>query len=436
MSSYVASPFELETRRLKDIVQECQNELNRAIQEVQAQADRMAEIERARWEEEQQYYQSVADNKKKLEESIRKEKADRNHKKKQLANELEGMQIEIDAYSQRYGSLQNAEERQHKLVEELAETQGNLHLIEVKMKEHFRRTQEEIKTRSRESFGEAHDHALIGRQKTAVGVSLQANEDGGKRIHRTPSIQDLFSRRLKEALETPESRRIPGIASLMKEFDAQPEYAKSAFAVKNSEKLETYLKKLAALLEKGQKQKSDRKKTVTRYRAICGLLNMEPDEELLADPANLTKLTKAYQGLKRELLERKKRDYISQALYDVMSRHGIEYADAGDQNELYFGMENAELAVSGTDSDYLTMEITGQFDGNSATENDRRKSTAAARKFCSMLPDIEKELREEYGIVFKSISTEEPNEDSIVMKKSGVRKGRNVHKGLKSMSWQ
>ena len=162
----------------------------------------------------------------------------------------------------------------------------------------------------------------------------------------------------------------------------------------------------------------------------------KPDEELLADPANLTKLTKAYQGLKRELLERKKRDYISQALYDVMSRHGIEYADAGDQNELYFGMENAELAVSGTDSDYLTMEITGQFDGNSATENDRRKSTAAARKFCSMLPDIEKELREEYGIVFKSISTEEPNEDSIVMKKSGVRKGRNVHKGLKSMSWQ
>ena len=43
MSSYVASPFELETRRLKGIVQECQNELNRAIQEVQAQADRMAE---------------------------------------------------------------------------------------------------------------------------------------------------------------------------------------------------------------------------------------------------------------------------------------------------------------------------------------------------------------------------------------------------------
>ena len=127
MSSYVASPFELETRRLKGIVQECQNELNRAIQEVQAQADRMAEIQRARWEEERQYYQSVADNKKKLEDSIRKEKAERNQKKKQLANELERMQIEIDAYSQRYGSLQNAEERQQKLVEELAETQGNLY---------------------------------------------------------------------------------------------------------------------------------------------------------------------------------------------------------------------------------------------------------------------------------------------------------------------
>lgn len=436
MSSYVASPFELETRRLRGIVQQCQNELNRAIQEVQAQADRIVEIQLARLEEEQQYYQSLAEKKKEYEEGIRKVKAERNQKKKQLANELEKIQIEIDAYSQKYGSLQNAMDRQQKLVEELAKTQGDLHLVEEKMKEHFRRTQEEIKARSRERFGEEQNHALIGRQKTAGGVSLQGDEKGRRLIDRTPSKLDLFSRKLKEALETPESRRIPGLASLKKEFDAQPEYARRAFAVQNTEKLEAYLKKLSALLEKEQKQKADWNKTATRYRAICSLLNIEPDEKLLAASANLMKLTKVYQELKRELLERKKRDYISHALYEVMGRHGIEYVDAGEQNELYFGMENAELTVSGTDSDYLTMEITGQFDGNSATENDKRKSTATARKFCSMLPNIEKELREEYGILFKGISTEEPNEETIAMKKSGVRKGRKVHEGLKTMSWQ
>ena len=57
MSSYVASPFEIETRRLSGIVQECQKELNRAIRDMQDQVDRIAEIQRSRCVEEQKYYQ-------------------------------------------------------------------------------------------------------------------------------------------------------------------------------------------------------------------------------------------------------------------------------------------------------------------------------------------------------------------------------------------
>ena len=97
-------------------------------------------------------------------------------------------------------------------------------------------------------------------------------------------------------------------------------------------------------------------------------------------------------------------------------------------------MDSAELTVSGAGSDYLTMEIEGQYSGSSVTSNDRRKSTAAARHFCSLLPDIERELRDEFGLVFKNISTEEPDEDRIVMKRSSVRSGRRFHESARTMT--
>ena len=433
MSSYVASPFEIETRRLSGIVQECQKELNRAIRDMQDQVDRIAEIQRSRCVEEQKYYQAVTENKKKREENIKRERAERIQKKKQLANELERIQIELGAFSRRYGALQNAEERQRKLADELENTQGDPHLIEEKIREHVRRTQEEIKARSREDFGEGKGLALIGRQKAARGVSLQGIADSGKRVDRTPSKLDIFSQKLKAALEMPESRNVPGLAALKKEFDAQPDYAKSAFAVRNTEKLEEYLGRLAAIRARGQKKQKDWKKTVGEYLAICSILKTEPDQNLFADPANLMKLQKVCKELESTFVEKRKRDHVAHALTEVMKRHGIEFTNAGEQDALYFGMEDAELAVSGASSDYLTMAITGQYNGNTPTENDKRKSTAAAKKFCSMLPEIERELREEYGVMFKRISTVDPDENSIPMRKSGVRKGKKIHKGLNTM---
>ena len=53
MSSYVASPFEIERRRLQGIVNQCRMDLEQAVKEVQDQVDKIAEAERQRAAERQ-----------------------------------------------------------------------------------------------------------------------------------------------------------------------------------------------------------------------------------------------------------------------------------------------------------------------------------------------------------------------------------------------
>lgn len=434
MSSYVASPFEIERRRLQGIVNQCRMDLEQAVKEVQDQVDKIAEAERQRAAERQRLEQELKESRKRAVEKLAKEKQEVRARKTHLMAVLENKQLELDAYERQYGGMDSAYQRQQRLVRELENAGSDLSQIEKHIKEHFRKTREEVKARSVENHAADVSLATIGVQRADKGISLQMSQEEKKKRREKPSVRDLFSHRLRAAAAVPESAGVPQLAALKEEFEAQPEYAKAAFAAKNMKKLEGYLSRISALRKKAQEERSASEKAAAEYRAACLLLNREPDEQLLEEPLDLMNLTRACEELMRIYEDRKKREYVSRALSEVMGRHGIEYADAGEQGALLFTMDSAELTVSGAGSDYLTMEIEGQYSGSSVTSNDRRKSTAAARHFCSLLPDIERELRDEFGLVFKNISTEEPDEDRIVMKRSSVRSGRRFHESVRTMT--
>ena len=65
--------------------------------------------------------------------------------------------------------------------------------------------------------------------------------------------------------------------------------------------------------------------------------------------------------------------------------------------------------------------------------NDRRKSTTAALHFCSILSEIVEELKQDFGIVFNNITTVEPNENRIMMKKLRRHSNKKYHENTKSM---
>ena len=158
-----------------------------------------------------------------------------------------------------------------------------------------------------------------------------------------------------------------------------------------------------------------------------------PDDKLLGDKRNALKLAQIYQKLVYEYQEKKVREYVSDSLEAVMKRHGIVFQDSQEENKRYFSMENASLSVAGMDSGCLTMEVIGQYSGNLPTINDRRKSMTSAKHFCSIISEIEWELKRDFGVVLKSITAEEPEEGRMVMKKTGTKVHKKNYEAEKGM---
>ena len=70
------------------------------------------------------------------------------------------------------------------------------------------------------------------------------------------------------------------------------------------------------------------------------------------------------------------------------------------------------------------MEVSGVYGGEKPTLEEKRKSVASAKKFCSLIKHIEKDLREEYGILLKDDWIQEPSEESICMEQSSHAAGQ------------
>lgn len=431
----MTSPYILEERRLQGIVQQCSADLQLAMDKLNNQK-KLIEQQRLQQLEKDEQYQIDLDSAE--EEQLKEQEILKNkqkEKKKQLREMLQKMQIELETFSEHYGEVKLALERQHKLSYMLDNSEENMDDLEKKIHNHIDMTEAEIREKSSEGklkltrLGNSSSEV----KRTNKGVSLKENDIKDTKSVKRESPLEIFSSKLDSALISPYVKRIPQLELLKSKFNEQPVYAKTAFAIKNMKQLDKLIKRLSDIIQQEIAAEEAKKNLILKYEAICQMLDITPDEKLENVSGSTLKLSQTFEELQRLYQEKKKREYVSHAIEEVMGRHGILFQDIGNNNELQFSMENAELSVSGADSDYLTLEVTGQYSGDSPTMNDRRKSTTTAIHFCSIMSEIVEELRRDFGIIFNNITTEEPDENRMVMKKVGGHSNKKYHQNTKSM---
>ena len=442
MSSYYTSPFELERRRLAGIVSQCESDLNAAIDEVCSQQNRMQQAAReqaaadAGYETDQQAAQQTFEKQQFVK---KKQQADR---KKQLQRLLDDAQLEMSVLEQQLGRMEAARQRQEQLSYRLQNAQGNLDALEQEIRSHTSKMEEEAQRagadRNRIDYA-AMSVSGTKKQKKAVSLQTAIPEQEEHPASRQKPL-DLFTAKLKAVMASPCAARIPSAAALAKEFAAQPEYAKTAFAVKNMQKLTELEARVRKMEQASQKASEKREKNILEYRALCKLMQITPDEQLIRSEKGGRRIAQLCEEMKRSYLERKKHAYVAAAVEEVMSRHGIVFQDAAETaggTVMQFTAEQTAVSVSGLERDRVVMEVSGTYAGETPTLNERRQAAQQARHFCSLLTLIEQELREDYGISFGAVTAEEPSEETIRMQKDQNRAdGKHFADAKKEMSLQ
>lgn len=421
MSSYVTSPFVLEERRLQGIVNKCSEDLNIALQNIIEQQNLIKEKEEERKRIDKSYFvsQVKADNEHR--ENLLKKSVELMDKKRHLREMLQNIQLELNIFQNGNFEMELIMERQKQLWYRLEKSEENFEELENSIIIHIQEAEKKVKDQSAEKSGRiVHSVENVAMKHGKKGVSLQMNKQFGSEEKIRTNPLDVFAAKMEMAISSQYRKRFPSLIQLKRDFDLQPEYARAAFAVNNMQKIDEIIRQLETIANSGKIANDKREKIVLRYRAICNLMHEAVDERLVENERSTRKLLQTYNDLFKKYQEVKKHEYVSAAVADIMERHGISYQDSRNSTYgqiMHFAMDNASVDISGTENNHLVMEVSGEYSGDVPTLNERRKSVSSAHHLCSLLKSIEDELKREYGIVFGNILTEQPSEETIVMKR-------------------
>lgn len=433
MSSYIVSAFELERGRLQGIVNQCSRDLENAISKVQDQMDYMLEKEQQQKEKDASYESVQEAALLELLKRIEEEKETENLRREALNEQLRMIEIQIEAYHRINGGMENAMERQEQLWRQYREQSVSVDAILEQMRSHGEKVLSEMRQIAEDKRLETGNKSTVMEAQFTVrekGISLKTVAQPEKEEKRQEDDPlSCFVGRLTLAAASPNAARLPSIAKLKKEFEAQPEYAKTAFAVKNSGRLEELLTQLERMEERKRTEKEKWGQLVKHYQAICLLVGEEPEQKYLEDIRCARAMQEQYRKYCQVYQAKKEQLYISQAVSSVMERYGIIMTEpaSGSTREIsmkYSLDENASLRIESGQNKTVSMEVSGVYGGEKPTLEEKRKSVASAKKFCSLIKHIEKDLREEYGILLKDDWIQEPSEESICMEQSSHAAGQ------------
>ncbi len=419
MSSYIETPFTIEQNRLQGIVNSCRDDLKNAINSLQEQRDTMHQIgiDISARENAKEVHAVNAINSAK--QAYNAELADEKEKsdsiKKELIQKIRNIRTQSKFAHDTDGILSRISEIERKI-----RTAGSISVLS-EMKEEIKTCEKQMfhkieysKEMSTQNISEYHTSYISGEK----GVFLGNPEKTEKRTFRE-KLSDIFERKMAMALASPHADRIPSLKRICREFYAAVDYEKDVYARTHEKDLEKILEKLSAMENSSKNSAEKRTVSQKRYIALCGMLNITPDYPLLNDENSTARLDTLSKEMFKKYNEKKKHEYLADALAVVLKRHDMEFQDssAGEyESKFNFRMENAELSVSSTNNGILSMQITGVYSGQHETANDIRKSISSAVHLCSSMKQIKEELAAEFGIHFQEIRTESPTEENITMK--------------------
>lgn len=220
MSSSLTSPYILEERRLQGIVQQCSADLKLAMDKLNNQRKMIEQQRLQQIERDEQYkidLNSVEEEQLKEQE---KSKNKQKEKVKQLREMLQKMQIELETFSEHYGNMQLALERQNKLSYMLDHAQENLDDLEKKIHEHIDMTETEIREKSSEGKLRLTRLGNLSSEVKRInkGNSLKENDIKATKATKRESPLEIFSSKLDRALTSPYAKRISQLGLMKKKI--------------------------------------------------------------------------------------------------------------------------------------------------------------------------------------------------------------------------
>ncbi|MDO5132212.1 MAG: hypothetical protein Q4D81_04405 [Eubacteriales bacterium] len=179
------------------------------------------------------------------------------------------------------------------------------------------------------------------------------------------------------------------------------------------------------------------------YLAIAGKLGIEPQytEEDLTDPFEIDEMRRETEELVDEYRLKKEREYTVHAFTAVMKRHNLMFENmaVGDDGvtQVEYSMDaQTGVRITRARSGAFEMQFQGKSRGETASTDERRSITEKARHFCGLLPEIVKELEEEYGITFDQTALQPPTAENIEIRKAEGSARREKARAAKAMKIQ
>lgn len=415
MSSYVESLFSIQTRNLRDIVNQCEQQLQLAVDKL--------------LNKQLQCKHEKDDFNKRMETAARQQAIEHeknvsiyNEMKRKLYNKCESL---LKVYKEDIDP--KIEKQLQDIKSQIIEGDLKLNDIAIIIDKYERDIIEKIQNTNAmktKILSEQHYHAPIDISEKRKGVPLDFSMNRHQKIASVDSdITVLFERKLQELKQ---NNDITGfqqekIISIEKMYHSTPVFAKELFVSKTFNELE----EMERTIYIKQKQKNDNEKQIKilklKYQALKQLLCEVPatyDVDL--DKTSLTEINILCNKLEELYIMEQKKIYITSSIKTVLKNHNISFYEMDtDKNVTYKCKydDNIIFKIEGLSQNQFITEMRGTYFGEMPTIEDRRKSVSSAKKACSFLKKIRKELELDYGVIFNDIETDEPEEENIQMVK-------------------
>jgi len=255
-------------------------------------------------------------------------------------------------------------------------------------------------------------------------VSLHlGNTDGGKIARKTPWQQ--FVERIEAVAELEALHFESDAAELLEQAQAVAPDRRNFFLQQNQSRLQE-LEERAEEYRGQQALISEQTiEDYCSYLAMAGQLGIEAryTRADLTDAYTVSAMRAETQALAEEFKKRKERQYTANAFSVVMKRHNLTFEnmslDENGQTHLEYAMDQqAGVRITRSASGAFEMQFQGTSRGASASMDEQRSITEKAKHFCSLLPSIVEELKEEFGITFEQTALQPPDLEHIEIKQS------------------
>lgn len=259
-------------------------------------------------------------------------------------------------------------------------------------------------------------------------VSLyQSKESGENNSSRTP--WERFMERVQNVASVEAAYFESGASDILAEAEELPLNRRNIYLQQHQLQLIEMEERAAEFRSQQQKLSDQVMDDFCRYISIVRQLGISPQytEEDLMDPFAIADMRRDTEDLVEEFKKVKERQYTVHAFTSVMKRHNLHFenmnVDDGGRTELEYTMDTQTgVRISRSESGAFEMQFQGKSRSVEASIDEKRSMTEKAKHFCSLLPEIVKELEEEYGITFDQTSLQPPVVENIEIRQAASGK--------------